>query len=272
MGRSDLVFALTWQRNTEPVGVRVTELLRWLSARVGRRVQPRVALSYEELLPMFRQGEVDVAWLPPVVHLRLRREGLARTLLVNDRHDAGSFRAVLAIPRHAHREGLGSLQSTRVAWVDPWSASGYVLPRMALAAHGVDPAATFLEERFLGSHDAALRAVADGRFDVAATFAIRDAGGGLVRAGWSGIEGADFEILHDAGDVPSDVLAVRSDMPQDTADALARHLTEAIADPEGGALLRETLRATRFTREEPRYAALERELDEAVRRGLFPYF
>lgn len=272
VGKADLVFALTWQRNSEPVGARVNELLRWLSARLGRRIEPRVALSYEELLPMFRQGEVDVAWLPPVVYLRLRREGLARTLLVNDRHDAASYRAVLAVPRGSRRAGLADLQSTRIAWVDPWSASGYVLPRMALAAQGMDLAATFLEERFLGSHDAALRAVMDDRFEVAATFALRGPSGELVRAGWSAIEGASFDVLLDAGEVPSDVLAVRADMPAETAEALTRHLTAGIADPEGGALLRETLRATRFAREEPRYAALERELDDAVRRGLFPYF
>ena len=61
MGRRELSFALTWQRNTEPVGAAVSELLRWLGTEIGRPVLPRVALSYDELLPMFQRGDVDSA-------------------------------------------------------------------------------------------------------------------------------------------------------------------------------------------------------------------
>ena len=99
---------------------------------------------------------------------------------------------------------MDKLQGARAAWVNPWSASGYVLARVALAARGIDPRTTFLEERFFGSRDAALRAVADGRFDVTATFAYFEGENRIVRCGWDDIPAAaaKFDVLVRAGDIP----------------------------------------------------------------------
>src|SRR4051812_34400680 len=181
MSRKELAFALTWQRNTEPVGAAVTDLLRWLSVRVGRTIVPRVAIAYDELNPMFEKGEVDLGWLPPLSFLRLRQKGLARTLLVNQRHGTQAFNAVLAVRSGSRHYSLDRLQGARAAWVDPYSASGYVLSRVELAGRGIDPRTTFGEERFLGSHDAAARAVLEGRSDIVGTFAVYE-GDRIVRA------------------------------------------------------------------------------------------
>src|SRR5215471_4854124 len=107
MGRKELAFALTWQRNTEPVGTAVTDLLRFLGAKLGRTIIPRVAIAYDELHPMFERGDVDFGWLPPLTFSQLRQKKLARTLLVNQRHGAQAFHAVRAL--------RGSIRTARVA-------------------------------------------------------------------------------------------------------------------------------------------------------------
>ena len=61
-----------------------------------------------------------------------------------------------------------------VAFVDPASSSGYIYPMVLLIKQGLvrdrDPKSFFKDALFAGTHDAALRAVAQGRVDAAASF------------------------------------------------------------------------------------------------------
>src|ERR1022692_1592249 len=127
MERRDLTFALTWQRNTEPVGAAANDLLRWLGSEIGCRITPRVALSYEELLPMFERGEADFAWLPPIAFLRLRAKRLVRTLFVNQRHGTRAYHAIVAVRSGSRHYSLDRLRGARAAWIDAQSTTGYVL-------------------------------------------------------------------------------------------------------------------------------------------------
>jgi phosphonate transport system substrate-binding protein len=272
VGKPELSFALTWQRNTEPVGAAASKLLRWLGGRVGATIVPRVALSYEEILPLFERREVDFAWLPPIVFLMLRKNDLARTLLVNERHGDTAFCAVLAVHSSSRHYSLDRLRGARAAWVDPHSATGYVLQRIDLAARGVDPKTTFAEDRFLGSHDAAARAVFEGRSDVLGTFALYD-GDRIVRAGFSSQGSAsEWRIVLRGREAPSDVLAARSNIDPDLAAAIRDALSAATDDPVAGPLLREAFHINQFAAaDDDRYAALAEALATAQRDGLLPH-
>ena len=253
----ELSFALTWQRNAQPIGEAASKLLRWVSGRVGRTIVPHVALSYEELLPSFEKEQVDFAWLPPIVFLKLREKALARTLLVNQRHGNSTFCAVLAVHSSSRHYALDRLRGARAAWVDPHSATGYVLQRMDLAARRIDPRTTFSEDRFLGSHDAAARAVYEGRSDVLGTFALYE-GDRVVRAGFSS-QGSptEWRVVLRGRDAPSDVLAVHAKVDPALTQAVRDALLAAPADPEASPLLREAFHVDEFGEaDDARYAAL----------------
>jgi len=272
MGRKELAFALTWQRNTEPVGTAVTDLLRFLGAKLSRTIIPRVAIAYDELNPMFERCDVDFGWLPPLSFLQLRQKKLARTLLVNQRHGAQAFHAVLAVRSGSRHYSLDRLQGARAAWVDPYSTSGYVLARIDLAARGIDPRTTFGEERFLGSHDAAAKAVLEGRSDIVGTFAIYE-GDRIVRAGFSS-QGSpsDWRIVLRGREVPSDVLAAHTQTDEELATTLAAALRAALGDDSTAKLVRDVLHVGEFgDADESRYATLEATIESARRDGLLPY-
>jgi len=272
MGRKELAFALTWQRNTEPVGTAVTDLLRFLGAKLGRTIVPRVAIAYDELHPMFARGDVDFGWLPPLSFLQLRHKKLARTLLVNERHNAQAFHAVLAVRSGSRHYSLDRLQGARAAWVDPYSTSGYVLARIDLAARGIDPRTTFGEERFLGSHDAAAKAVLEGRSDIVGTFAIYE-GDRVVRAGFSSQGSAsDWRIVLRGREVPSDVLAAHESTESTLAATLAETLRAALADDATAKLVRDVLHVDAFgDADDSRYTTLDATVETARRDGLLPY-
>lgn len=270
MSRADVVFALTWQRNLEPIGAKMASLTRWLGQRIGRPMTPRCALSYEELIPMFESGQVDVAWVPPIVYRHLARTKVARALLVNERRGEARFSAMLVANRTSPHAHLDKLAGARAAWVDPWSASGYVLPRLKLFERGLVAKDTFLEERFFGSHDAALQAVTTGRYDVTATFAYFE-GDQRVRSGLDGVPAADeLVVLDRVDDVPTDLIATRSTLDEGLRAGLADAFEAALDDPSASALLRGTLGVERFRRGEPP-DSLATALDRAREAGLWTH-
>ncbi len=270
MPRPEVVFALTWQRNSEPIGAKMAALARWIGKRIGHAVVPRCALSYEELLPMFASEAVDVAWVPPLVYRHLARAKLARALVVNERKGRARFTAILVANRTSPHAALEKLAGARVAWVDPWSASGYILPRLTLFERKLAMKDTFLEERFFGSHDAALRAVITGSHDVAATFAYFE-GGKRVKSGLDDVTGSDALVVLDrVGEVPNDLIATRTALDDGLRAALADAFDAALEDEAASSLLRGTLAVERFHRGEPD-DELQPALDRARAAGLWTH-
>jgi phosphate/phosphite/phosphonate ABC transporter binding protein len=207
------------------------QLTQWLGERSGEYVVRREVQSYDELARLMLAGTIDLAWLPPLVYLELERRGGAEPLVTSRRAGQTEYSCVLVVRQSSSIQTLEHLRGSRAAWVDPLSASGYVYPRIQLAALGLDPRALFLHEGFFGSHAASLRAVADGTADVAATFATHDGAGVISRGGWSELSPmGGLRVLWKLGTLPMDLVAVRPDVPLSVRGPLARAFADACAD------------------------------------------
>jgi phosphate/phosphite/phosphonate ABC transporter binding protein len=152
------------------VGASIDALLLWISKRAGVTIERQATASYEALHDAMRGAKIDVAWLPPIVHLRLERSESVVPIVTSVRSGLSSYQCLLVVRAQSDLKELEDLRGSRVAWVDPWSAAGYVLPRGQLSARGIDLKGFFADEHFYGSHTAALRAVAHDKADVAGTF------------------------------------------------------------------------------------------------------
>ncbi len=270
-GGKGLVFALTWQKSAEPIGQRFADFTAWLGREVGLRISPRVALSYEELARMFRAGEVDLAWLPPIVFVRLEHDAIAVPLVSHQRATQSSYESVLIVRADSKIRTLDGLRGMRAGWVDPWSAAGYVLPRIKLAALGVDPRTLFLDEKFFGSHDAVVRALLKGKVDVGGTFARLDRNGTVARGGWSEVKEADgmVRVLTTFGPIPSDVTVARTSLPVEQRQALAHAMVKASREDSVKDVVHQIFGVEEFREDSiPSYETLRRALDGARVRGL----
>lgn len=268
----DLVFAVTWQRKGEPLGQRMNAFARWLGEQLGCKIVPKVSLSYEELLDAMRQETVDIAWLPPIVSAILEREGRSRGLLVSERLGSTLFHSVILCPNGAAYKTVKDVRGARAAWVDPWSASGYVLARLHMHQLGVDMANAFAEERFFGSHDAAIQRVLQGNADIAATYANLDADGHVTSAGWRAHPEArgQVRILAVIGAIPADVIGVRSTLDPDLQARIASVLEKGVAG-EAKSIIQDAFDVTAL-RPPVQEDKLNRALEKAIGAGLFPYF
>ncbi|MEO7111038.1 MAG: PhnD/SsuA/transferrin family substrate-binding protein [Polyangiaceae bacterium] len=270
-GAKKLVFALAWQRNAGPVGDDLAEFFAWLSDQIQVRVVPRSALSYPELAEMMRGGGADLAWLPPIVYTRLEGEGHVVSIATHQRAGSSRFESVLIVRRDSAIGDLEDLRDRRVGWVDRWSAAGYVLPRIALLARGVDPRELFGEERFFGSHDSAVHALLAERVDAVATFARVDERGNFPEGGWSHAVGADarVRVLAGFGSIPADVTAAHTKVDSALRQKVAVALAAVGSHPQALELARRIFGIDRFrSDEQPDYEGLRRALESAYECGL----
>jgi len=243
-----LVFALAWQGSSEPVGERFGELTTWLSERTGLAIAPRMALSYVELERMVRTGQAHLAWLPPLVYLRLEREKQVVHVVKSERAGHASFHAAMIVRADSPIRSLEMLRGSRAAWVDRWSASGYVIPRATLTAKGFNPPALFREERFYGSHEAVVGAVLSGRANIGGTYAQLTEQGRLLRGAWTPVRGgeAGIRVLMTVGAIPGDVVAAHTSLDDMERAKLTEALVAMPKDAQMGKVMRRIFGAEGF--------------------------
>lgn len=215
----------------------------FLGARLGVPVVRDDVGDYEALLQAMISGEDHLALLPPVVYVVAhRRDSRIRPLAGVLGRGTSAYSGFFVV---LDRNPLGSLQEMagkRVAFTDPLSASGFVVPYAALLSAGIDPAKDLAEVRFAGSHMAALRDLYDGRADVAATFS------GMIGLANDEARHADqpetrVRILAKTGRIPRDVICVGPQISDDTAARIrAALLAMDTHTPQG----QDALRRTRF--------------------------
>ncbi len=242
------------------------QLAEWLRAHGQVALQRKAAASYKDLMASVREGGTDVAWIPPVVYAWLAEAVDPVGCIV--RGGKTSYAAALTVLPDSPITSVDDLKGARAGWVDPWSAAGYVVPRIELKRGGFDPRG-FASETFYGSHAAALRALRRRDCDVACTF----------DGAWLVAPALEVRVVERYGPIPTDVIAVRRNLPTASYEQVRSAFRAACADEArasgaSGAGARPLVRAV-FGGDELREGALEGHealrlrYDSALAQGLF---
>lgn len=203
-----------------------------VGAEAGLEIMVSEAKSYEELTNALIAADVDFAWLPPIPLVALERRKGAIPLVSHHRSGTSNFQCVLVVNKDSPIHDVENLKGRRAAWIDPFSASGYVLPRIELFARGVDPRTDFFAEKFYHSHEVAVRAVLQRRADFVATWAGLDASGKLVRAPWLEMDVLDdsLRVVATLGTIPGDTIAARPNLPAPAREKIQAALIRLSTD------------------------------------------
>jgi phosphonate transport system substrate-binding protein len=191
---------------------KLDDFCRALGGATGLEVSGVGVWYYHRLLEALDVGDVDVAWLPPILAAQAVAQKRASAIAVPVRRGVSAYSTALFVRDDARWKAAHDLAGARAAWVDRQSVSGYLLVRAHLRAHGVDLDRAFTEDRFLGSHEAVVKAVLDGDADAGATYVYFDERALAakpqrlvpLRSGWGK---AKVRLLAHAGPIPSDVVA-----------------------------------------------------------------
>jgi phosphate/phosphite/phosphonate ABC transporter binding protein len=264
-----LVFGLARPPGGAPVEPALSTFLGWVGERVGVEIESREIASYQALARLMVARELDLAWLPPIAFARIERDTID-VLVTSGRGKHEGFESVLIVRRDSGVRTFEGLRGARVAWVDPWSASGYVLPRINLAVRGIDPRELFADEKFYGSHRAAITAMLDGKADVTGTYAARAERGKVRDGGWSRLTpDSTIRVLGTFGAIPADVVAVRSGLDDKVRRPLARAFVDACHHEDMQPLVLELFGVREFKRgKSSSYDGLRKAVESAMVRGL----
>ncbi len=198
-----------------------------LEKRTSRSIKPVVLRSYDKLVHRMKEGDVQIAWAPPLIAIELERETQAKIRLCARRAGKLDYMSAIFVKRESAITTLADLREKRFAWVAKESSAGYVIPRLKLQASGLDVEKLFSEETFRRTHEAVVRAVMATESDGGATFAsFVDREESPTSAGWieAGFKNDDVRIIATAGPIPSDVIAMSSSLPEETAKAISSAL------------------------------------------------
>jgi phosphonate transport system substrate-binding protein len=142
----------------------------YLEEKLGRRVKFFTASSYGGVIEAMKQDKVDVAFFGPFSYVLAEEEAGAEAFAVGVRSNGKSnYHSIFVVPRDSNIKSLADLKGKSVAFVDPASTSGALIPTYAIKkATGMMPEEFFGELTYVGSHDRAEIAVKYGTVDAAA--------------------------------------------------------------------------------------------------------
>jgi phosphonate transport system substrate-binding protein len=204
--------------------------------------------SYSQLEERLVSGEADAAWGPPLVCARIESRG-GRVALRALRDGAASYRAVL-VARAQDSLNLSDpakvKRRPRACWVDKNSMAGYVLPRAYLRSLGLDLGHFLIEEQMLGSYEACIASVLDGRSDLTATFAgpSDTLGDGYVAI--AGKSASELRAVAYTSECPNDGVVQSPKLVPADAEAMRHALLQLVSTPAARAVLGPAFNVTGF--------------------------
>lgn len=195
----------------------------------GLAVDVRVAESPLDAVEAF--GTLADAGLLNIFEYALARKehGVEAGMQVLRGDGATGYAGVIAVRADSGAADLAGLAGKRIAYVGPYSTSGFVFPAKILADAGVEVVA-----EFSGEHPGTLESLRSGATDAAATFE-------AAVAGETGLR-----VIARTDTIPNEPLVFRSGLLPEKRAALARALERLAADSEGARILAASADVTGF--------------------------
>ncbi|MEZ4375477.1 MAG: PhnD/SsuA/transferrin family substrate-binding protein [Polyangiaceae bacterium] len=245
----------------------LVEFERMFGRLLNLEVRVQQLSCYDELLDAMAQDQVDFGWLPPAVYVESSKRCDLTLIASGVRARDAGFRGALFVRAESAYHTLDDLRGSRVGWVDPMSAAGYLFPLLELRQRGFS-VEEFTEQRFCGDHKTVAELVARRELDVGATFvtaASQSVGSELSRAGWTlaGPQEAMRALLITPL-IPADTICAAPHVPRPLRDAVSEALTDMHRQERGSDVLMNFFWVEQFEPTLPRrYDSIRAALDKA---------
>lgn len=205
-----------------------------------------VAADYGGVIQAFAAKQIDISYMSPAAYASawLESNGDVRPLSVTQEQDGStSYVAMMYTRADSGITSLADMKGKALAWSDPNSASGYLLPRSEFRAMGIDPepGRYFARTGFAGGHEQAVIAVLNRQYDagVAWTSGIGDPAVGYSRGALhmmvnkKMLDMKDLRVIWTSRPVLNGPLTVRKSTPAPFhEDMLAFHLALPVTHPD----------------------------------------
>jgi phosphonate transport system substrate-binding protein len=205
------------------------QIAQMINDRTDLVVQVNAAPTFAVVREAMEKGEAHLGWLDTFNYVLAHQKHGVEVGLVTERLGITSYSGQFNVRADSGINSLQALPGRVMCWVDPSSASGYILPRITLQASGIDPDTAFSQTMQVYSHQNVIRQVYNGGCDVGATYA--DARSLIV--GDSPDVEQVISVLATTADIPYDSISFGEDIPEEMREQIVASLLEIAGTEEG---------------------------------------
>ena len=205
---------------------RFTPLAEYLAGELGLPVVVKIGTDYREHIVNIGNGIVDIAYIGPAVYVAVvDRFGTHPLLAVIETNGTPDFAGMIAVRFDSPISKLSELRGKEIAFVDPYSTMGYVVP-LYMLLQVMNREDVLANSKFLNSHVNVALGVLTGDFSAGAVkeevfYLLRDRG--LVE-------------LESSPKIPEHLFIARKNLSPETIEAIRNALFE-LKKSESGRLI-----------------------------------
>jgi phosphonate transport system substrate-binding protein len=213
-------FASVSNENQSATQARFSEVARVFKERTGVEMRIFTASDYAGTVQALTSGQVHMGQMGASGYASawIDSDGAVEPLVTNKETDGSlGYHSILIVKNDSPFRKLEDLKGKTLAWADPNSTSGYLIPLVSLRSAGIEPEKFFGRTLFSGGHEQSVLGVINGQLDSAFTWSSKGHNAGQIRAMVDrGVLKMDqFRVVWESPLIPNPLVVVRKDMPED---------------------------------------------------------
>ncbi|WP_239025490.1 phosphonate ABC transporter substrate-binding protein [Roseicyclus persicicus] len=212
-----------------------------LEALLGIPVDLFPAPDYAGVMQGLLADQLDYAQLGASAYagIYLQDPEAVEPLFVSAESDGSTgYFAVMYTRADSGIASLEDMAGRSLAFADPNSTSGYLVPQAELTRQGIDIGSYFSETGFGGGHEQAVVAVLNGQYDAGVTWVsgVGDPAEGYTRGNLRSmidnglLNMADLRIIWQSSQIPNGPIVVRQGIPEEARTIIVDYLDSLLQD------------------------------------------
>ena len=206
----------------------------YLEANTPYKFEIKIPHSYVAVVEAFGTKRADIASMNTFGYIMAHEKYGAQAGLTVERYGHYEYRGQIIAKTDGEVKKLEDIQGKKIAFVDPASTSGYLLPAKLLVDKGIQPG----ERIFARKHDIVITMLYQNQADVGATFhspahdgKILDARR-LVKTQFPDVE-KEISIISLTDPIPNDPVVFRKDLNPAIREAVTKAMLDFIKTEDG---------------------------------------
>lgn len=197
---------------------RFEPLAAYAKEKLGVEMKIQTASDYAGVVQALSAGHVQLARLGASSYASgwIDSDGGIEPIAVNAELDGSlGYNSVLIVRSDSAYKSLDDLKGKSLAWADPNSTSGYLVPMVSLKEAGIDPAKHFGKTVFSGGHEQSVIGVLNGTLDSAFTWTSKGDNAGQLRMMMDRgmLKREDLRVVWESPVIPNPLYAIPSNLP-----------------------------------------------------------